>query len=163
MGTPTATLIGVLTELRTLDASHPAVFQTREGDIGSGYHVTEFKLASVIGIDCGTRISQWRETLLQLLDGAQGEHMSVKKFAAIADKSIEKVPGLGEAPFFVEFAPGNRGLRRYRVSGISSEAGRVVLGLAEDRATCKPAAQFGAANTVNSCCGGGAARAVCCA
>jgi len=163
MSTPTATLNGILSELQAQDAGQAAVFQTGEGDIGSGYHVTEFKLAAVTGIDCGARISQWSETLLQLLDGAHGEHMTVKKFTAIADKSIEKVPGLGEAPFFVEFAPGNRGLRRFQVSGISRAAGRVVLGLAEDRAACKPAAEAVALSGTTGCCGASESQSACCA
>jgi len=162
MDIPATTLSEILAELRSHDGSLAAVFQTGEGDIGSGYHVTEFKLASIVGIDCAAQISSWNETVLQLLDGQHGNHMPVEKFTTIASKSAENVPGLGEAPFFVEFSPGNRGLRRFQVAGISRKAGRVVLRLSEDRAACKPAAKMAGMSATTNCCGAGEVQSACC-
>jgi len=163
MGTPATTLNGILTELDRFDSDQAAVFQTGEGDIGSGYHVTEFKLASVIGVDCAAHVSRWSEALLQLLDGQHGTHMTVKKFTTIARKSAAVVPGLGDAPLFVEFAPGNRGLRRYQVGAINGVAGQVVLGLSEDRATCKPSAKAAGIAATTGCCGASESQSACCA
>ncbi len=166
MGDAQTTLSELLAYLGQFDSDDALVFQTAEGEIGSGYHVTEFKYAAITGIDCGARISSWDETLLQLLDGQGGTHMSVNKFSGIARKSAKEVAGLGEAPFYVEYAPSNSGLRRYQVAGIAAQSGRVSVTLSEDGATCKPAVEHRAgvalASNAASCCGQETAKSACC-
>lgn len=61
----------------------PVVFKTGDGPIGAGYHVTELRLADIVGIDCGGQTSRWSETTLQLLDGQGESHMPVGKFVGI--------------------------------------------------------------------------------
>ena len=86
------------------------VFETDEGEIGDGYHVTEFKAGTCDGDRLrGARLSNWSEATLQLLDGQGVGHMPAGKFAGILKQSIAKVSGLGDAPLQVEFAHGNRG------------------------------------------------------
>lgn len=70
----------LLAHLKTTPSASALVFSTEDGDIGSGYHVTEFKHAKVTGIDCGGRVSEWVEASVQLLDGSGGSHMAVGKF-----------------------------------------------------------------------------------
>ena len=39
-------------------------FKTDAGEISGGYHVTEWKVASVRSIDCGGHTDAWDETIL---------------------------------------------------------------------------------------------------
>lgn len=153
----------LLETLDTLPGDAPLVFATPDGEIGDGYHVTEFKLAHVTGIDCGARLSNWSEATLQLLDGAGGGHMRTGKFAGILRQSIGKVSGLGEAPLQVEFAHGNSGRRIYRPATPELAEGRVLVALRDTRAHCKPALDRKIAlGSSAGCCGSGAAEAAAC-
>ena len=132
------TLNALVAALESAGPDDAAVFSTSAGDIGGGYHVTELKLVSIASIDCGGRMDNWTETHLQLLDGHGGARMSVGKFIGIARHSAKKLPELADAPLFVEFAPRNDGLRRYRIDAVSSGTNRVQIALREDAAVCKP-------------------------
>ncbi len=138
MATQLATLDDVVTVATTFETGKPLIFTTDEGDIGPGYHVTELKHLSVNSIDCGGRMSAWTEAQLQLLDGNAGGHMSVGKFIGIAKHSAAALPELGKVPISVEFAPGNRGLRRYLIDGLHEDPTSVRVKLIEDGAACKP-------------------------
>lgn len=129
----------IVEKLGKLDADLPLIFMTDEGEIGGGYHVTELKQHTITGIDCAGNIDSWQETHLQLLDMPMGSHMQIKKFTSIMAQSIKSINALGEAPIFIEYAPSNKGLRRYTINAVTEkEAGLYVL-LVEDRASCKPA------------------------
>ncbi len=134
-----------------LSGSNPdaaAVFHTQSSEIGRGYHITELKLADVQSIDCGGRQNRWQEAQLQLLDGQDGARLTVGKVASILTRSRAAIPALADVPLSVEFAPGNRGLQRYRI-GVPETAGdRMRLPLIDERAQCKPAVEM-------ACCGAG--------
>ncbi len=147
------TLNEILSELEMANPDGATVFGTSAGEIGGGYHVTELKLVSIQGIDCGGRMANWTETHLQLLDGKSGRHMRVQKFASIAHHSAKKLPGLADAPIYVEYAPGNDGLRRYLIASIMAEPERVVISLQEDGAICNPAEVRNAGVSMQACCG----------
>lgn len=145
--------------LEGLPGDAPLVFATADGEIGDGYHVTEFKLAHVTGIDCGARLSNWTEATFQLLDGEGGGHMVAGKFSAILKQSIGKVSGLGDAPLQVEFAHGNRGRRLYHLEAPELRGGRIVVGLRDTRAHCKPALDRAMAlGSSAGCCGDASSR-----
>lgn len=162
MTPPPTTLNALLALLESANPDDAAVFSTSAGDIGGGYHVTELKLASIRSIDCGGQTDSWTETHLQLLDGHGGAHMSVEKLSKIASHSAKKLPGLGDAPFLVEFAPHNDGLGRYRIGAVTSEPGRVVIALRNDVAMCKPFQDQLATTATLSCCGARAEQAAGC-
>jgi len=154
------TLNDVLAALKTQGADLPLVFETDEGDIGGGYHVTELKQAAITSIDCGGNLHDWSETHVQLLDGQTGTHMSAGKFTSIADRSAAKISTLGEAPLFFELGLKNNGLRRYQVQGLVPGDDRIRLQLSEGHAVCKPAAAATArapkaTPAAVSCCGVG--------
>tara|TARA_R110002049_G_scaffold10127_9_gene50624 strand:+ start:1990 stop:2469 length:480 start_codon:yes stop_codon:yes gene_type:complete len=129
----------LLETLSAAPADLPLIFETSDGAIGAGYHVTEFKHAQITGIDCGARLSNWSEATLQLLDGAGRAHMRLSTFTNILRQSIAQVPGLGTAPIRVEFAPGNAGMRSYDMQAPDVSGDRAVIRLREARAICKPA------------------------
>ncbi len=151
----------LLNTLKALPKDAPLVFQTAHGAIGSGYHVTEYKLASVSSIDCGGRLSNWTEAALQLLDGVGGEYMTAGKFNAILAQSISKVNGLADTPLHVEFAHQNEGLRIYQIETPELIEGVISFPLSEDRAHCKPALETIAHAKVSGCCGSSAAASCC--
>ena len=155
------TTLGDLIEQLDGHADHALVFASDDGEIGAGYHVTELKQISVKSIDCGQRTDQWDETLVQLLDGADGTHMRVGKFIGIARKSEAVLPGLANTPLSFEYAPQNRGLRRMTVRGLSKEDDRIVVALAEENAVCKPLADWQMAMG-DACCGKEQKPAKCC-
>ena len=148
-----ATLSELLSVLNDQRPDLRAVFHTADTEIGPGYHVTELKLADIESVDCGGRRAQWSEAQLQLLDGQDGERLTVGKVASILQRSLAAIPRLADAPMSVEFAPGNRGLGRYRLGKPLAAGEKLLLPLVEDRAQCKPAVEL-------SCCGAGSA---CCA
>ena len=147
------TLNGILDVFESQAADQSLVFETAEGEIGGGYHVTELKQVSITSIDCGGNLDDWRETHVQLLDGQDGQHMSTKKFAAIANRSMIEIRNLGAAPLYFEFALKNKGLRRYQVESLTTDADQTRLLLSEGQAKCKPASagKLTAQSTV--CCG----------
>ncbi len=156
------TLEAFLTLLASVPQDVPLVFETDDGVIGDGYHVTEFKLARITGIDCGARQAQWSEATLQLLDGAGGGHMAAGKFAAIARQSIDRIPDLATVPLQVEFAHGNRGMRIHDLSRPEVRGDAVRVRLGEKRSICKPVMEAPVQRQGAGCCGGGA-EAACCA
>ncbi|WP_026480677.1 DUF6428 family protein [Ahrensia sp. 13_GOM-1096m] len=158
------TLQELLDDLKSMAGDMPLVFVTQVGDIGPGYHITEFKHARVTGIDCGARQAQWDETAIQLLDGAQGTHMSVGKFAGILEQSIKRIADLASPDTHVEFSHGNIGMRTYSITPPVQTEGRVEVQLSEGRAYCKPAQdqQVRALAASSACCSGSTSQSACC-
>jgi len=153
----------LLETLSAVPTARPLVFQTSEGDVGAGYHVTEFKHANVTGIDCGAHVSSWSEASMQLLDGEGREHMKLKKFTGILRKSIEQIDGMGDAPIRVEFAPGNDGMRTYEMKLPQILSEKVVIPLRELRAICKPAQEQGGTCGSGKGCDPSTMSGACCA
>ncbi|MEP3045894.1 MAG: DUF6428 family protein [Roseibium sp.] len=164
--------------LAALPDDAPLVFQTGDGAIGAGYHVTEFKLAEIASIDCGGRLANWSEAALQLLDGTGRDHMTVGKFSKILHQSIARLPGLGDTHLHVEFAHANNGLQIFQISVPELMEGVVAVHLSPNRAHCKPALEAAATrseakvgaiagltsvpNPAAGCCGAGPASASSC-
>ena len=130
-----------------------AVFQADGRDIGPGYHITELKLADIHSIDCGGRQARWQEAQLQLLDGQDGERLTVGKVRGILEQSRAALPGLGAVPLSVEFAHGNRGLQRFTLGAPDAGPDRVGLPLINVAAQCKPAVETGCCGAGSACCG----------
>jgi len=128
----------LLTALRQCADDAPLVFETSGARISGGYHVTELRNAEVTGIDCGGQISRFQEARLQLLDGGGGAHMRVGTFRGIVEKSLTRLPELAEAPFLVEYGPGNRDLSLLRPGAPIAHDTEVVLPLQATTAECKP-------------------------
>lgn len=155
------TLDELLAAARVLPTDLPLVFETEDGPVGAGYHVTEFKLANVISIDCGARTSSWTEAIMQLLDGQGRAHMPIGKFSAILAQSLAKVDGLGSGPAFVEFGHRNAGMQIFEPTGPETTDTGVTLRLKPVRARCKPAQESGLSGRVAGC--GTGISSSCCA
>lgn len=112
-------------------------FQSDEGLVGPGFHITELKAAKIEAIDCGGALDQWDEVILQLMDGHQGQPMRADRLRSILRHSIGKIPALAEADVRVEFAHGNRGMGIHQMSGLSFGDGQAVIELTQDQAVCK--------------------------
>ena len=152
MTTAPATLSDLLGSLAGAHPDLPAVFRADGAEIGAGYHVTELKLADISSIDCIGRQSRFAEAQMQLLDGQDGETLTVGKISTILNRSMAALPGLGDAPLSIEFAHGNRGLARYRLGAPEISDRRVRLPLVADRARCKPATELSCCGAASACC-----------
>ncbi|MEE9347139.1 MAG: DUF6428 family protein [Robiginitomaculum sp.] len=123
------------------------VFITEGRRIQPDYHVTEVKLASVRAMDCGRKVAQWNEVLVQLIDGPQeqsqsAEFMSSKKFTSIAMASQNALSGEDDAALYFEFAAENLGMRKWSITGIAEKNGETLVQLTAVTAACKPAQRF---------------------
>lgn len=155
------TPVELLTHLRALPEVAPLIFRTEDGPISGGYHVAEWKQTTVQSIDCGAARASWTESVLQLLDGSGGKHMSNCKFVGILDQSIRHVEGLGDSPMQVEFAHGNRGLGLFKPTRPIAAGDAIMLELVVSRPVCKPAERIANAMTdgrsakrrSSGCCG----------
>ncbi|WP_373636911.1 DUF6428 family protein [Yoonia sp. BS5-3] len=133
------TLLDLLDTLQRQDHTHSLVFETADGAISPGYHVTELRYSTSKGVDCGGMIETWSEARLQLLDGHGQTHMSVGKFCSIATKCLAAIPELASASLMVEFGHDNAELRIMSLHHPERRGTRVVVGLGNSRAVCKPA------------------------
>ncbi|MEL6466486.1 MAG: DUF6428 family protein [Pseudomonadota bacterium] len=149
------TLSALLYDLELQDAALPLVFETKDGEVLPGYHVTELVHYSAKGIDCGGNTDTWQEVRLQLLDGQGSDHMTVGKFNSIVSRSLSVMPELGQAPLKIEFGHHNKGLQIMDLRHPEHRGDRVVIGLGKIRAVCKPAerASKGPGDS-SQCCGG---------
>lgn len=152
------TLSGLLHDLELQDAGLPLVFETRNGEVAPGYHVTELVHSSAKGIDCVGNTDTWQEVRLQLLDGQGSDHMTVGKFNSIVSRSLSVMPELGQAPLKVEFGHDNKELQIMALSRPEHRGDRVVIGLGKMHAVCKPAVRESKALGGSSQCCGGAKR-----
>ncbi|WP_227270967.1 DUF6428 family protein [Roseobacter weihaiensis] len=132
------TLSDLLHDLQRQDPALPLVFETKEGEISPGYHVTELRHSSLKGIDCGGNTEAWQEAKLQLLDGRGANHMSVGKFSSIVAKTLSVMPELAHVSLQVEFGHDNTDLRLMSLSSPEHRGDRIVIGLGNMRAVCKP-------------------------
>lgn len=141
-----ATLAQLLPRLDATTADTPVIIATDHAKLGPGYHLTELKLAQINSIDCGGNLNSWVETQMQLLDGADGTPLTAGKIAAILRRSAQIIDGLSDAPLWVETAPRNQGLSRYRIGSVHDSGQALEIALTHDQAQCKPAVSLG-------CCG----------
>ncbi|WP_298975462.1 DUF6428 family protein [uncultured Roseobacter sp.] len=148
------TLSGLLNDLQLQDPALPLVFETKDGEISPGYHVTELRHSASKGIDCGGNIESWQEAKLQLLDGRGAKHMSVGKFRSIVSKSLSAMPELKHVSLRVEFGNDNTDLCLMSLESPKHRGDRVVIGLGNTRAVCKPAEKaWRGVSGSGQCCG----------
>lgn len=149
-----ATVAQLLPLLDETAAATPVVFATDSARIGPGYHVTELKLAQISALDCGGNQHAWTETQVQLLDGADGAYLTAGKVAAILRRSAQAIEGLLDAALWIEMAPRNAGLSRYRIGAVQATDTAFEINLIQDQAQCKPAVSLGCCGSqaVQSCC-----------
>ena len=145
----------LVSQLQAVDPALPLIFETKQGAIGAGYHVTELRHAHAKGIDCGGNIQTWQEARLQLMDGYGGEYMSVGKFSGIVRKSLAAVPELKQADLLVEFGHNNAELSLLTLQEPVLQDDAVIVPLGDARAICKPAQMSIKLDRSDvSCCGG---------
>lgn len=157
------TFATLLSSLKTFDGAAALTFEVDDRIIGAGYHVTELRHSLSTGIDCGGNVETWQEARLQLLDGSGETHMSLGKFRAIVEKSLDRLPELADVPLLVEFSPDNRGLKLMALDAPLMKDGRICVRLRDSRALCKPAQKNRSLDvSTNACCGVPSAASACC-
>ena len=149
----------LVSQLQAADPALPLIFETKQGAIGAGYHVTELRHVHAKGIDCGGNIQTWQEARLQLMDGYGGEHMSVGKFSGIVGKSLAALPELKQADLLVEFGHNNAELSLLALQEPVLRDDAVIVPLGDARAVCKPAQMSIKLDRSDMACCGGESKA----
>lgn len=138
----------------------PVVFTQNEHTISPGYHITEVKTAVVNSLDCGQGTDQWRELVIQLLDGkadSTGTFMRSETMMNILNKALNIEQSVDNMDLYFEFTPGNAALQKSSISAIDIENNTITIALAATSAQCKPYQRALASGTVpvdtSGCCG----------
>jgi hypothetical protein len=127
--------------------------------------LTELKAASFNTVDCGGRVNQWNETVVQLWVPPlpDDDYMTSAKFLNIHDKVRGLVPINLDAEIRVEYGDENFFPSTYHVRSIIHESNTTRVLLEPPATTCKARDRRIAASRVpatSSCC---AATESCCA
>jgi len=119
----------------------PVVFTQNEHTISPGYHITEVKTAVVNSLDCGQGTDQWRELVIQLLDGnaeSSGAFMQSATMMSILDQALDGEQTVDNMDLYFEFTPGNQALQKSSISAIDIVNKTITIALATTSAQCKP-------------------------
>lgn len=146
------------------------VFEFEGGRIRRDYHITEVVSAAVQAIDCGGKVDQWSENVLQLIEPRHedGErYMEGRKALSILLKSAEKIFLSSEARFVLEYKPeGSSAAQRYVVSEIVEQEGQLIIRSEGATTQCKAKARSGVPGGKGACCGpstgGDSSGSACC-
>lgn len=137
----------------------PVIFMQHEQAISPGYHITEIKSSVVNSLDCGQGTDQWRELVIQLLDGNAknaNSYMQSTKMLSILEKALKTVPSDAHTQLYFEFSPGNAQLSKSRISAIEVKNHSITVSLFASIAQCKPyqraLAAGNVASTAKGCC-----------
>jgi hypothetical protein len=130
------------------------VFQFDHGQIRKEYHITEVLSYLVSAVDCGSQKSQWRETVIQLIeprsDISEGQYMSATKALAILKKSAELLGIESDSQVKLEYRPEHtNAAQRYEVGEVITQEGKVVVFASGATTQCKPALR---SKEINTCC-----------
>lgn len=119
----------------------PLLFDTGEGVVAPGYHVTEFKATQVRAVDCGGVATSWNETVLQVTPPARPEqrHMTAGKFLGIYRRVEAAVPIDPAAQVRVEYGDVGQSALSYLVAGVDSAPEGVRVLLRAPAVACKAA------------------------
>lgn len=153
-----STLSGLLEELDKAPAAD-VVFSVEGRPIQPDYHVTEFKFARLRSMDCGGRLDEWNELLVQLLDGPakarpNAEYMKAATLSNIASKAASSSAASQEeaGELYFEYSAPGEALRKLSILGVDIRPDKVVLELGPVGAVCKPVIQQQALPAQRSCC-----------
>ncbi|KQR18859.1 DUF6428 family protein [Deinococcus sp. Leaf326] len=115
--------------------------------VPAGYHVTEVKAVMIEAMDCGGQASSWRETVIQLMDGsveeAKGGFMTNRKFLAIYNRVVKRVPVRDEAQIRFEYGTAAAPALQYGVTHIESRTDRIMVHLRPPAVQCKAGEKCG--------------------
>lgn len=128
-----------ISELRAAP-SRQLIFENAAGHrVHAGYHLTELKAASLHTVDCGGRVNQWPETIVQLWvpPDPDDEYMTAAKFLKIFDRVSGMIPLETDAEIRVEYGDENFFPSTYHVRSVSRDPGTTRVLLEPPETTCK--------------------------
>lgn len=117
------------------------------------FHVTELRHLTVRAIDCGGRTSESVEAELEVLPGGQNP-LTAGRFAKILTTSVNRVPGLGDAPLTLRHQKGDT-LGLFPAEDVRREDDGLWLDAGTIGPVCKPARDTGCCTPKvgTGCCG----------
>jgi hypothetical protein len=119
------------------------IFQFDDKEIRKDYHITEMLRNSVTAIDCGGKMDQWEETVIQLVEpsGLDGERfMSSSKALSILSQSLQKIDFDQNSKIILEFKPqSSTAAQRYNLGDIYGEGNKLIVVSQGATTQCKAA------------------------
>lgn len=125
--------------------------------IPAGYHLTELKAVSFDTVDCGGKVNQWTETVVQLWvpGDAHGDYMTSAKFLKIFDKVSGMISLKLDAEIRFEYGDENFFPSTYHVLSITRHQETTQVLLQPPVTTCKARDRRMCCNTeavADNCC-----------
>jgi len=152
--------IDTLLDALSSNPDRPVLFTQNGNTISPGYHVTEVKVSTVNSLDCGQGTDQWRELVIQLLDGnpmSSQAYMPSTKLLGILNQALSKTTSDENTQLYFEFAPANAALLKSSIAAIELVDSTITIALDATTAACKPFQRALANGTMsrsgNGCCG----------
>lgn len=119
------------------------VFQFGEKEIRKDYHITEVLRNSVTAIDCGGKLDEWEETVIQLVEtsGRDGERfMTNSKAFGILTQSFQKIEFDHNSKIILEFKmQSSAAAQRFSLGNIYSEGNKTIVISLGTTTQCKAA------------------------
>lgn len=107
--------------------------------IAEDYHMTEIKNIRVQGVNCGAKLEEWHETLVQLLDAPEQKNISMRclKAIGILKKSDHILPLVANALIKFEYGNSTFHTAQLDVKAYTVEENRLVIHLKPSVTLCK--------------------------
>lgn len=127
--------------------------------VNASYHITEIKLAPITSVDCGGKMNQWTEVIVQLWEPqvkSEERAMTVSKALSIVDVVEKVLPLDPNAVVKIEFGNSEFDTRQMFPGKLVEEGDSVVMDLVADVTQCKAIGRGGSCGTsdaAESCCG----------
>lgn len=106
----------------------------------NSFHLTEFKQANIVSVDCGGQKNEWNEIIVQVWEPPVlqlGPPMKAQKAIEIIDL-VEGVVGFDQdAEVKIEYGNANFGTRQMPVTGFQLINDHLVAQMQDDKTLCK--------------------------
>lgn len=154
----TSRFLKVLEEKKDL----PLVFHLGDGKvIPVGYHVTEIKAVTFETVDCGGKVNQWKDTIVQLWRSSRekdDQYMTAGKFLKIYTQVASRVNVQGDAEIKFEYGDDGAPAVHFEVSDLRLADGQLQVHLDWVGVRCKAADRAREAAALSgqsegACCG----------
>ena len=147
---------------KNLITAHPSKdLEFRYADnslVDASYHITEIKLAPITSVDCGGKINQWTEVIVQLWEPSvksNGRSMTVNKALSIIDVAEKALPLDPNAVVKIEFGNSGFDTRQMYPGQLIEYGDTLTVDLVPDFTRCKAigrGANCGTSDAVDNCC-----------
>lgn len=127
--------------------------------VAPSYHITEVKQAPITSVDCGGKLNNWTEVIVQLWEPTEKQQeraMKVRKGLSIIELVEKAMPLDGDATIKIEFGNSHFDTRQMYPGKFVTDGENLIVNLQPDFTQCKAISRGGN-------CGASAMDGQCCA